>query len=80
MTRARNPHLGSALDDLLRHDGSLADAHAMAVERVGVAGRPVDEGSSHQQDQDGSPHGVAQVREAVEDPGDMLLDGKDHVG
>ena len=29
----RNPHLGSALDDLLEQDG-LADGHAIAVKRV----------------------------------------------
>lgn len=34
MTNGRNPHLGSALDDLLVEDGSLADAHAVAVKRV----------------------------------------------
>ena len=34
MTNRRNPHLGSTLDDLLQEDGSLADAHALAVKRV----------------------------------------------
>ena len=34
MTNGRNPHLGSTLDDLLEEDGSLADAHAIAVKRV----------------------------------------------
>ena len=34
MTNQRNPHLGSTLDDLLEEDGSLAEAHAIAVKRV----------------------------------------------
>ena len=34
MTNRRNPHLGSTLDDLLEEDGSLAEAHAIAVKRV----------------------------------------------
>lgn len=34
MTNRHNPHLGSTLDDLLQEDGSLADAHALAVKRV----------------------------------------------
>ena len=34
MTNRRNPHIGSTLDDLLEEDGSLADAHALAVKRV----------------------------------------------
>ena len=34
MTTRRNRHLGSTLDELLDEDGSLADAHAIAVKRV----------------------------------------------
>ena len=34
MTNRRNPHTGSKLDDLLEEDGSLADAHALAIKRV----------------------------------------------
>ena len=34
MKTRRNPHLGSTLDELLDEDGSLADAHAIAVKRV----------------------------------------------
>ena len=34
MTNGRNPHLGSTLAELLDEDGSLADAHAIAVKRV----------------------------------------------
>lgn len=33
MTNGPSPHLGSTLDDLLGQDGSLADAHAIAVKR-----------------------------------------------
>jgi len=33
----RNPHLGSTLDEVLEEDGSLADAHAVAVKRVLVS-------------------------------------------
>lgn len=67
MNRGRNPHLGSALDQLLRQDGSLAEAHAMAVERIRAAGRPVDDGSTHQQDRDGSPHGNVDTQRLPED-------------
>lgn len=34
MSKARNPHIGSALDDLLEEDGSLAEAHAIAIKRT----------------------------------------------
>lgn len=34
MTNRQNPHLGSTVDGLLEEDGSLADAHALAVKRV----------------------------------------------
>lgn len=35
MTRTtKNPHLGSALDDLLEQDGLLAEAHAIAIKRA----------------------------------------------
>lgn len=34
MTKTRNPHLGSTLDEFLEEDGSLADTHAAAVKRV----------------------------------------------
>ena len=34
MTDERNPHLGGTLDELLEEDGSLPDAHAIAVKRV----------------------------------------------
>lgn len=34
MTAPRNPHIGSALDDLLREDGVLAEAHALAIKRT----------------------------------------------
>ncbi len=34
MSKARNPHIGSALDDLLAEDGVLAEAHAMAIKRT----------------------------------------------
>ena len=34
MTNGRNPHLGSTLDELLDEDGSLADAHAIAIKRI----------------------------------------------
>ena len=34
MMNGRNPHIGSALDELLEEHGSLADARAIAVKRV----------------------------------------------
>lgn len=34
MTKKSNPHLGSALDELLEEDGTLADVHAVATKRV----------------------------------------------
>ena len=34
MSNSGNPHLGSTLDELLEEDGTLADAHAIAVKRV----------------------------------------------
>lgn len=34
MTAPRNPHIGSALDDLLQEDGVLAEAHALAIKRT----------------------------------------------
>jgi DNA-binding phage protein len=34
MSTTRNPHLGSALDDLLEEDGALARTRALAVKRV----------------------------------------------
>ncbi|MCR4377308.1 MAG: helix-turn-helix domain-containing protein [Rhodospirillales bacterium] len=34
MSKARNPHIGTALDDLLEEDGILAEAHAMAIKRT----------------------------------------------
>jgi len=34
MSNGSNPHLGSTLDELLEEDGTLADAHAIAVKRV----------------------------------------------
>jgi len=34
MTKARHPHIGSALDDVLEEDGTLAQAHAVAIKRV----------------------------------------------
>ena len=34
MKTRHNPHLGSTPDELLDEDGSLADAHAIAVKRV----------------------------------------------
>ena len=37
MTTTHNPHLGSALDDLLEEDGVLAEAEAIAVKRVLVS-------------------------------------------
>ncbi len=34
MSTKNNPHIGSALDDLLEEDGLLAEAHAIAVKRT----------------------------------------------
>lgn len=34
MTKDRNPHIGSSLDDLLDEDGVLAEANAIAVKRA----------------------------------------------
>ncbi|OEJ67063.1 helix-turn-helix domain-containing protein [Magnetovibrio blakemorei] len=34
MTKARNPHIGSTLDDLLDEDGILAEAHTVAIKRT----------------------------------------------
>ena len=34
MSKDNNPHIGSALDDLLEEDGLLAEAHAIAVKRT----------------------------------------------
>ena len=34
MTKPRNPHIGSTLDDLLAEDGILAEAHAVAIKRT----------------------------------------------
>jgi len=34
MSKNDNPHIGSALDDLLEEDGLLAEAHAIAVKRT----------------------------------------------
>ncbi|MBT3789096.1 MAG: XRE family transcriptional regulator [Alphaproteobacteria bacterium] len=34
MSKNSNPHIGSALDDLLKEDGLLAEAHAIAVKRT----------------------------------------------
>ena len=34
MSKNRNPHIGSALDDLLEEDGILAEAHATAIKRT----------------------------------------------
>lgn len=34
MSKKRNPHVGSALDDLLEEDGVLAAAHAIAIKRA----------------------------------------------
>lgn len=34
MTTPRNPHIGSPLDDLLDEDGTLAEAHAIAIKRT----------------------------------------------
>lgn len=34
MSKARNRHIGTALDDLLEEDGILAEAHAMAIKRT----------------------------------------------
>lgn len=34
MSKARNPHVGSTLDELLDEDGVLAEAHAVAIKRI----------------------------------------------
>ena len=34
MSKDRNPHIGSPLDDLLEEDGVLAEAHAIAIKRT----------------------------------------------
>lgn len=34
MSKAPNPHFGSALDDLLDEDGTLAEAHAISIKRI----------------------------------------------
>jgi predicted XRE-type DNA-binding protein len=34
MSKAHNPHIGSVLDDLLEEDGTLAEAHAVAIKRT----------------------------------------------
>ena len=34
MSKSRNPHIGSTLDDLLEEDGTLAEAHAIAIKRI----------------------------------------------
>lgn len=34
MTKARNPHIGSPLDDFLQENGTLAEAHAVAIKRT----------------------------------------------
>mgnify|MGYP003966442475 FL=1 len=34
MSKNSNPHIGSALDDLLKEDGLLAEAHAIAGKRT----------------------------------------------
>ncbi len=34
MSKARNPHIGSTLDDFLTEDGTLAEAHAVAIKRT----------------------------------------------
>ncbi|MDD9922979.1 MAG: Fis family transcriptional regulator [Boseongicola sp.] len=34
MSKDNNPHIGSALDDLLEEEGLLAEAHAIAVKRT----------------------------------------------
>jgi len=34
MSKARNPHIGSTMDDLLEEDGMLAEAHAVAIKRT----------------------------------------------
>ena len=34
MTDTSNPHIGSALDELLEEDGTLAEARSLAVKRV----------------------------------------------
>ncbi|MCB2100671.1 MAG: XRE family transcriptional regulator [Rhodobacterales bacterium] len=34
MTKPPTPHMGSTLDDLLEEDGTLAEAHAVAIKRT----------------------------------------------
>ena len=34
MTNTPTPHMGSTLDDLLEEDGTLAEAHAVAIKRT----------------------------------------------
>lgn len=34
MTKKPNPNLGSTLDELLEEDGTLAEAHAIAIKRT----------------------------------------------
>jgi hypothetical protein len=34
VSKDRNPHIGSALDDLLEEDGVLAEARAIAIKRT----------------------------------------------
>ncbi len=34
MSKERNAHVGSALDDLLEEEGLLAEAHAIAIKRT----------------------------------------------
>lgn len=34
MSHARNPHIGSMLDDLLEDDGTLLEAQAIAIKRA----------------------------------------------
>jgi antitoxin HicB len=34
MSKPRNPHVGSSLDEMLEADGVLAEAHAIAIKRT----------------------------------------------
>jgi len=34
MSKARNPHIGSTLDDFLEEDGTFSEAHATAIKRT----------------------------------------------
>ena len=34
MSKTRNPHVGSTLDELFDEDGVLAEAHAVAIKRI----------------------------------------------